>query len=221
VKRPELFLFEDDGGILPVHSVGLELFGTKRLSVFDLDYSAAVVNGRGRTLSAVQNVSDANGSKGLNMRLNLGLREVPGLQFGVTTYFDEFPESEDSARGPLDERILGGHFVYTRQGTEFLAELIQLHHRDPATEGAYDTLGLYLQGAYQVRRFKPYYRFDYLNVDEADPLITTEQYDLQRHTLGARWDVSTWLALKFEYEHEKRPGLFRFQAAGVQAAFVF
>jgi hypothetical protein len=221
VRRPQIFLFEDDGGVLPVHSVGVELFGTKQLFGLDLDYSAAVVNGRGRSLRVVQNVRDANQSKGVNLRLNVDVPEVPGLAFGLTGYFDEFPESEEPARGPLDERILGGHFVYTREGTEFLAELLQLHHRDPVMEEDYDTLGLYVQGAYQVRRWKPYYRFDYVNIDEADPLFTTEQYDLRRHTLGARWDVSTWLALKFEYEHEKRPGLFQFQAGGVQAAFSF
>ena len=45
-SRPEMYLFEDEGGILPVHEVGLQAAGTLRAPAIDFKYSVSLVNGR-------------------------------------------------------------------------------------------------------------------------------------------------------------------------------
>lgn len=222
VNRPEIFRFEDDGGILPTHSVGVELYGTQPVSGLELDYSVGVFNGRGATLDEVQNVRDLNRSKAVNFRLFVLPAAVPGLQVGITTYLDEFPEVRERpfGRGPIGEQIVGGHLVYTRESSELLAELLRVRHRDDERRETFTSDGLYVQAGYQMNRWKPYYRFDLLNIDEADPLFAPFRQDLRRHTIGSRWDVSTWLAVKFEYAYEHRP-LFHFHTGGLQAAFSF
>src|SRR5207244_12772364 len=44
VERPEALKFEDDGGILPVHSVGIEVGGRAERDDWTLDYVGNIAN---------------------------------------------------------------------------------------------------------------------------------------------------------------------------------
>src|SRR5262245_14781893 len=54
VERPEALKFEDDGGILPVHFVGLEAAGRASIGAWDLGYVGYVANGRGPRPDVIQ-----------------------------------------------------------------------------------------------------------------------------------------------------------------------
>ena len=223
VTRPEILLFEDEGGFLPVHSVGVELSGVKRAGFLDLQYNAAVANGRGESIREVQNVRDLNKSKALNFRLSLSPAETPGFNFGLTAYFDRFPETagHPETPGETEERIFMGHFVYREHNIELVSEIVNVRHREEISRDTFETIGGYIQGAYELNRWKPYYRFDFVDFDADDPLFSPEQRALRRQTLGTRWDVSTWMALKFEYAYEDRRRFASFHVGAVQAAFSF
>ncbi len=224
VSRPNLHFFEDDGGILPVHMVGVDFSGRKELGPLDVLFRATVGNGRGRTLDEVQNVKDANRNKSLNLHFNLAPEAFPGLDFGVSTYFDRIPENPFNIfrQGEMDERIWVGHLVYLRKGIEILAEVATIGHKEDATQREFDSHGLYVQGAYQLPKWKPYFRFDLLDLDEADPLVfPPERVDINQTTLGVRWDPSTWLALKFEYRYAEHARSHTSHSGVFQSAFVF
>ncbi len=224
VSRPNLHFFEDDGGILPVHTVGVDFSGRRGLGPLDVLVRATVGNGRGRTLDEVQNVKDANRSKSLNLHFNLAPDALPGLDFGVSTYFDRIPENPFNVfrRGEMDERIWVGHLAYLRKGIEILAEVAAIGHKEDSTQREFDSQGLYIQGAYQLPKWKPYFRFDLLDLDEADPLYRRpERVDISQTTLGVRWDPSTWLALKFEYRYAERARKHTSHSGIFQSAFVF
>ena len=224
VSRPQLHLFEDNGGILPEHSVGVEIAGSKETRPVDFLLSASVMNGRGRTLDEVQNVRDANRNKALNLHFSLEPNAVPGLNFGISTYLDRIPENplNFARQGEMDERIWLGHLVYLKEGIEFLAEVAAIGHKESLTEREFDSHGFYVQGAYQLPKWKPYFRFDLLDFDEADPLyFPPHRVDINMTTLGVRWDPSTWLALKFEYRYAEREGNKTSHSGLFQSAFVF
>jgi len=223
ISRPDIFSFEDMGGILPVHATGLEAAGLLDLGGMDVQYFVGVFNGRGKSLREIQNASDANDSKALNLQLCLFPDPIPGLQLGLTGYVDAFPEdplSEDRL-GEMDERILMGHLVFADRGLELLFELAHVSHEEDATARRFDTLGLYAQGAYQIGRWTPYVRLDHIDLDEEDPLFSHPQVDLERLTVGVRWDPIAWLALKAEYRSTKPGGLERSHSGVTQAAFTF
>lgn len=220
--RPEMYRFEDEGGVLPVHEVGLQLFGAKDVRSVRLEYNLSVANGRGKTPDEVVLFRDHNRSKALNLWLGVAPRRVTGLKFGGVIRTDTIPADSDHAGrdSVLDERILGGFAVFQRSKAEFLAEVVRMRHGETATGRRFTTLGYYLQGAYGFGPFKPYYRFEILDRGEGDPYYPSAP-DVHRHTGGVRIDPRTWACIKVEVGREHlRPG-GRFGTAAAQVAFTF
>ncbi len=204
IDRPDVYRFEDDNGILPVHSVGIELTGTYDFGPFDLDYTLNIANGRGEVVDEVQNVADRNDSKAVGLMVSIKPEIMPGLFFGGNFYLDDIPEG--SGHGKIDELILGGHVGYLYSNWEFLLEGFNIEHDDnDVTNHAYSTLGAYAQAAYRFGQWKPYYRYDLVQFNKRDPFYSTSFVeplsDVNRHTLGIRYDITTFNAIKLEYNH--------------------
>jgi hypothetical protein len=82
---------------------------------------------------------------------------------------------------------------------ELLGELFNIYHDDHTSDQVFDSVGWYAQVSYVVESVTPYYRFDLLNFGGADPYYSPNVNDVHKHTLGARWDLLPWNALKVEY----------------------
>src|SRR5437667_12172842 len=84
--RPFLFQFEDQGGILPIHNVGVTASGRIPSGALGLHYVAEVGNGRASsspiTEEPVQNVVDDHNHKAFNLALFVRPDAVRGLQVG-------------------------------------------------------------------------------------------------------------------------------------------
>lgn len=203
ITRPEIHLFEgDDGGFLPVHSVGLELSGAHEIQVGDVGYNLGLYNGRGRTVTEVQNVKDKNDSKALNVLLSLKPQALKGLEVGGNVYLDEIPGSPPTASRlqSIDERIIGGYVTYVMDRLELLGELFHIVHDDKTSGREFESLGCYLQGGYRIESTTPYYRLDVMDVANGDPFFTTPRNrDRLKHTWGLRWEPFSWNAVKLEY----------------------
>jgi hypothetical protein len=222
VARPDIHAFEDEGAILPEHSIGVEALGETTAGPFDLFYSGTVVNGRGARLSQIQNSTDENRGKGVNLHLSLSPHAVRGLTFGLSGYIDRLPTAgaAPNRSRPIDELILAGHLVWVRNDAELLSELVRLRHREGPGGASHMTTGLYAQGAYRWGPGKPYYRFDYIDYDRED-LLFADRNGINKHTFGVRWDPATWMALKLEYRYGRQGALRRTHATVFQSAFTF
>jgi hypothetical protein len=213
--RPLMYRFEDDGGILPVHMVGVQLAGTFNRSAGALKYSAALVNGRGHIPDEIPNVRDGNDDKAVSLWLGLAPAAARGLEFGGAAYFDTIPGVDSDPS--IDERILGGYLVYRRSGLEVLSEVSNVRHE--RTGQVFETWGLYAQTGLKRGRWMPYYRFDRVEVAEGDPFLPA--LDVSMHTVGLRWDAMSWAALKGEYHREHPAGGEDVHSGRFQAAFTF
>jgi hypothetical protein len=223
IERPIVYRWEHDGGVLPVHEVGLAVLGAVPVGPVSLEYSASVTNGRGPSPSEVQDFGDANSSKAVNLWLGLVPRSLRALKLGGVARFDRIPgmPREDGSAAPeLEERIMGGFAAFTPRRGEALAEVLHVEHEATDSGQSWRTLGLYLQGALRFGRFKPYYRYDYLDVGEGDPFYGASG-TLERHTLGLRYDPWSWAALKAELFHEDPASGAGVGAVAFQAAFTF
>jgi hypothetical protein len=82
--RPIMYLFEDGGGILPVHLVGLSLFGAvPNTDKIGLHWVAEMGNGlSSNPISGVQNFLSDRNYKATNFALYIRPEIVPGLQIG-------------------------------------------------------------------------------------------------------------------------------------------
>jgi hypothetical protein len=213
-ERPLMYRFEDDGGILPVHMVGVQAAGAWNARRATLKYSAAVVNGRGHIPDEIANVRDASDAKAVSLWLGVAPAGT-GLEVGLSAYLDTLPAFAD--HGDVRERIFGAYVVFAHDGLELLGELSRVRHR--ADGDTFDAWGGYAQAGLKRGRWTPYYRFDRVEVAAGDPFL--EAGELSMHTLGLRFELLSWAALKGEYHREQPAGADGVHSARVQAAFTF
>jgi hypothetical protein len=222
--RPEIYRFEDDdgGGLLPVHEVGVRLSGAASIRPLRFEYAASLVNGRASDPSRVLTFQDENGAKAVHLWAGISPRGLPHLQFGGAAVFDTIPPDSAGVRpAPLDEKIWGGFVVFQGSRLEVLAEVFAIHHRDKVTSVEWKSRGLYAQGAWEFGRWKPYYRYDWVDRDEGDPYYPEGLQDVDKHTIGLRVDPWSRVALKVEASRARFAGGEPFNAAAIQAAFTF
>ena len=218
-SRPFLFAFEDEGGILPIHNVGLTATGAIPSGRLGLHYVAEVGNGRpySRGKEPVSNVTDNNNGKSINLGLFARPEWVPGLQIGASVYHDRLtPEGLPH----ISQTIFAGHAVYTTPQFEWLNEGILMRH-DPRGQSSIYTVGFYTQIAKQFGKFRPYARYQYLNVPTRDPLFGAEVGRRNGPSLGVRYDLSEFVALKAQYERIDRRDHSLVNELTMQAAFTF
>ena len=201
IGRPGLFNFEDDGGVLPVHLVGVVLKGRKDSDAVGLDYTLEVGNGRGPTPDPPQIVVDANDAKAVNVSVGVQPTSVEGLRVGGGVYLDKIPANGDAGAGSVhseaDEQIVSLFGTYMANDWEVLAEFIDISH-DFDTGGEANSDGWYLQVGRAFDSWTPYARIDSVTLDDADTYYANVD-DREALSVGVRWDYSDWSALKLQY----------------------
>jgi hypothetical protein len=199
-NRPDMHRFEDDGGLLPTHGVGIDAVGRLETKAADFDYTVLVSNGRHSDPFQTQVIVDQNRSKALSLYLMVSPNATPGLSLGGSVYLDKLPTHLPG--GDIRERILSGYLTYVHDKLEFLGEYNGIRHEEPGTRQVFNTKGYYAQFAVHLGRWRPYYRYDRQDPDPHDPYFGVRE-DVKRHSVGVRWDVLNWNALFGEYSHRK------------------
>jgi hypothetical protein len=216
VGRPFLFQFEDGGGILPVHNVGVTVNGLIPSGRLGLHYVAEVGNGRASALGSepVQNVVDENNGKAVNLALFARPNAVRGLQVGFSAYHDGLHPGGGLNIG---ETIFAAHAVLQRPNFEWLNEALVIRH---AVEGGhvFETPGFYSQISKAFGQYRPYFRYQYVNASPHEPIFPFVGLQ-QGPSVGMRFDASDAVALKLQYDHSA----FRQQQSvnGLELQFAF
>jgi len=162
----------------------------------------------------VQNVSDENGRKAVNLALLA--RPATGLQTGVSLYLDRLaPQSLPR----VSESILAVHLVYQRRVAEVLGEAIFIRHR-PRGGPQFRTSAFYLQGSRRFGKWQPYFRYQYLDVPAEDPVFAPAGRS-QGPAVGLRYDLGVFTALKAQYERLSGRASGAVNELRLQAAFTF
>jgi hypothetical protein len=199
--RPFLFEFEDRGGILPVHMIGVSASGLIPSGSLGLHYVAEVGNGRASRTplqeEPVQNEIDDQNHKAFNFAVFARPEAVPGLQAGFSVYNDLLAPA-NSPR--INETILAAHAVLIRPKYEWLNEALLDRHTISGTSVSFNTPGFYTQVSKQFGLYRPYFRYQYVNAANNEPVFP--DVELQHGpSLGLRFDASESVALKFQYDY--------------------
>lgn len=220
--RPTIYKFEDDGGILPVHYVGLEFSGILDAPGGTVSYVSNVANGRGTIGDEVKLVEDNNDSKMVGFMFTYEPAAILGLGLGLNVITDKIPAKAGTAdRGDeIDETISGAHIFYVQDPWEILLEAQNVNHFNHATDLRDESVGGYGQLGYKIGKYKPYFRHDWLRVSDRDPFFEGLVEDESSNTLGLRYELSTFNALKFEYRHIDQDNAQKNEAT-VQSSFAF
>lgn len=220
IGRPFIFDFEDHGGILPIHNVGVSATGVLS-NTLGLHYIAEIGNGRSARTelgnNPVQNVTDEHNGKAFNLALFFKPDALPGWQFGASGYHDH---QTPLAAPNVSENILSGHVIYQRSRFEFLNEGVLLQHSPDHSAITVNIPGFYSQISRRFGNYRPYFRYEYLNVPARDPLYADVGL---RHgpILGLRYDVNEMSAFKIQYGRTMHRNLNSVNALALQFAFAF
>ena len=202
VRRPQFLDFEDKGGVLPVHTVGL--WGTGGVALGDGKLTYDLYVGNAATIE--------DGTLNMNMAGLTRFRPSFGTTVGYTFRgaLEGLKAGLHWLRGDVQSltlnnktalNITGGYLVYPEEPWEFMTELYRFDNKDltgkSGTHGSWATFG---QLARTFGRWTPYGRAEWTNLNQRDPyfrdLETGRSY--VRGALGIRYDLTNRAALKLE-----------------------
>jgi hypothetical protein len=218
VTRPTIFAYR--GGLIPIHDVGLMATGRIPSGSAALHYVFELGNGQSSqsaTAEPTQNSVDENDGKSVNLGIFAKPEILPGLQVGFSAHRDRLRP----ANAPLaDQMTLAAHAVYQGQALEWLNEVVVVRSARPISGLNTVTSGAYTQVSRQVATVRPYFRYQYVDADVADVAFSALGH---RHgpTVGLRFDLGKFAALKAQYERTIRRGLLDVNSFAGQLAFTF
>lgn len=212
VSRPEILRF---GGVMPLHSVGVEVSGRFAASAWDINYIANFANGRARDFSVTQGAVDVNRQKAVAVKLSFAHQARRTFIFGPMFYRDVIPAdpTKPTRLADLTETIPGFHVVYRDPRLELLSEYFRIRHVNRVTAEKATHEGWYAIGVLRSWRIKPYAGIDVAEFASGQAYFAGGDASVRRYLAGARYDVNPFNALKFEYRYEDR-------ASGVTHALV-
>jgi hypothetical protein len=236
VGRPSFLEFEDSGGILPVHMVGVSVHGAIPSGKLNLNYFVEAGNGldysSNPNVNQVQQVTSFGDSKAVNLAILSRPEFLPGLQFGGGVYYDSItPDLETPTNGisslPKNTQfIFNSHVAYHNAGWEFMTEGYLIRDQ-PDNQRAHYSPAFFTQVSRKFGVFTPYARFTYYNVSRND-LLYTLAWDGGANagvhygpSFGVRYDFSNFAAFKLQYDYLIDTGLDDASRIAVQACFTF
>jgi hypothetical protein len=223
--RPFMYYFEDSGGILPVHIVGLEAQGlVPHSGKWNAHWIAEVGNGESSLFigqpivnQPVQNFLADSNHRAFNVAGYIRPDWLSGLQIGGNFYNDErFP---DGLAG-VENSIFGAYVIYITPQWEFLNEIEDQRDRSVGTSTAYNTALGYTQVSRKFGKFRPYFRWQEVNVPANDPLYgTVGRYE--GPSVGLRMDFFDYAAFKVQYNRIDTRNPVPMNGVDSQVSFTF
>lgn len=203
-ERPQVVQFEDDGGLIPAHSVGVHADGRFALGDSHLRYDVDLGNGRAANRETVQVEHDTNRAKSFNVRLRLEPSgALDGLIVGGNLYVDSIPARDpgDAAAmplGPLREWLAGAHVAYFEHDLHLVAEAYAIEHTELDTGASHWTYAAFAEAGKTFDKLLPFVRYEWTQFpSEGDPFYgRTADDGYQTVTVGLKHATSENIALK-------------------------
>ena len=220
VGRPFIFEFEDGGGILPIHNVGVSLYGKVPSGKLGLHWVAEVGNGRtsnSPNAEFVQNVFDENNRKSVNIALFARPEWVEGLEVGGSVLKDRLYPTGFSR---MNQTVSSAYVAYDRSGMEILNEVVIVGNDMLDAHRNFHNSGFYSQVSHKYKMVRPFVRYEYLNVNDHDPIFGS----VGRRSgplAGVRFEVGEFSAFKVQYGRTFRSGFGTANSLTGQIAFAF
>ena len=213
VLRPRFLDFEDKGGILPAHMVGIWSTGKFKSGGGRLTYDAFVGNGPkitgGGTTAQPLGTLDPNiagdNDHSAMVGLNVGYEfsgSMDGLRLavhGMSGNADTYTATPTFNKTGL--KMIGGSAVYLSSEWEVMSEYYRFNNKDKSgTTGAHKSWASYLQAGKSFNDLTPYVRVERTVLDQQDNYFSTQAsgQSYARQALGLRYNVNQNTALKFE-----------------------
>lgn len=204
LRRPKFLQFEDNGGIMPAHTVGLWLTGATHAGGGKFFYDLYAGNSQEIVDGALdmRNAGTGHGHFGGGARLGYQFTTgaADGLMFGVHAFSSRI---DDDAALPNATQVFayGGFVVYDTDHWENMAEIYLFDDRDiNGGTGTHRSTAGFLQLGYRSTWGVPYARYERTVLEQSDPYFAALEGGASYHriALGARFDLDLKSAIKLE-----------------------
>ena len=211
-SRPRFIEFEDKGGIMATHSVGLWLTGHAGAGRGRVFYDAYIANGsrvEGGTVE-FNAFRDDNASKAYGGRVGYRFGgALDGLVLGLHALHDRIDVDSPAGRRGVDVAMAGGFAVVERDDWEVIGEYYGLRNRDRESGARRASWAAFLQlGRTFADAWTPYVRWEQAHLDAADAYFAGLESgrSYRRGVAGLRYDLGPRAALKLEAARTREDG---------------
>ena len=218
-SRPASIAF--GGSFIPLHFLGALGEGAASAGGLNVNYYSGIGNGRSSVLSRDGDFGDVNNNKAWLAGAFLKPDWLYGFQVGGAVYRDKI---DATGKPEAREWIENAHIVWTRENPEIIAEFFNVSHAAPGSGVAVTSQAWYAQIGWRLPfadLWKPYYRYEYIHIPQADLVYRGTVASSRGSTLGVRYDISNYAAFKFEYRNQSAFGVKNFNAFFAQTDFTF
>lgn len=226
ISRPRFVDFEDRGGLLPVHSIGLWASGKTALGPGRIVYEAYLGNGprieRRRLLFNAFNDDNegkmVGGLLGYEPTGALGglVVGVHGFVTGVNAY-----AGDGSSLRRIDLRMGGGYFSYNEHDWEAIGEYYRFTNSDSLSHARYSSRMWFVQAGRSTGLVTPFVRYERSSPDLNDFYFASqrEARPYRRIALGARYALNPSAALKLELSSTAESAALLLDESGAPSPF--
>jgi hypothetical protein len=216
IERPQVVQFEDDGGPLPIHTVGVQLSG-RDLSAAHLGFDVLVGNPLGNRPTS----DNRNSATSLTLAVHSQL--TPALRIGASGYRDELRTgsptlSGDTLRAAMTQTIGGGFVAFFSDRAEAVVEGHEVSNSSAGRTTSSPNWFAYA-GVRLADRIVPYVVHEDVRLAESDPYFTSDRF--RREIAGIRFEQTAGAVLKLEARSLDRRGFDRATELGLQLALAF
>jgi hypothetical protein len=202
LRRPQFLQFEDSGGILPAHTVGLWLTGSRPAGAGKLRYDLYAGNDQ-QIVQGILDMRNAGGPHGglmgggrIGYQFSAGAAE--GLVLGLHALSTRI---DDDAANVTRVRAYGGYAAYDTDQWEGIAEIYLFDNQDlSGGSGSHSSNAGFAQLGYRRGWGVPYARYERTSLDQTDAYFAQLRGGASYHrvALGVRFDIDLKSALKLE-----------------------
>lgn len=238
IRRPQFLMFEDEGGFLPAHTVGVYLSGQVKNKTMGIAYGAMVGNGPeitvedGTVLLSPNNTTDNSIGKSVAGHFTVSPAVIPGLNVGGSGHFSRV-QSDQAVKDlgqptvDVDQTILAAALVYVRESLGLTGEYFTVRDKDMLSGGS----GTHTSHAYYgllsytlADRWVPYLMYETMSVKNGaaqDPyFFVLGVSDVTKAIGGIRYNLTPRSSIRGEARRVKW-GDFNWDEYAVQWAIGF
>lgn len=215
INRPRFLDFEDKGGMLPSHSLGLWWTGNHPRGEDHINYSAYIANGNQIATSADEKLLSFNAAgdnnNGKLIGASLAYQWVSSLEIGLHAYRDTVETYLNGDTSELVNRnavMMAGSFLsYDANDWEIMVEWYhfandtqKLAAGAPGREGDHDSDLWFAQAGRLFQKWMPYLRIEQARLDANDAYFNSMDsgQPYKREAAGLRYNWNTRTAFKLE-----------------------
>ena len=226
IFRPRFVEFEDKGGIIPAHSVGVWASGKARLGTGRMTYDLYLSNGpsiRNRELDP-NTFTDDTPNKLVGFNLGYLPRGTSGgLVIGVHGFgstVDAFAPSGSQLSGTR-LRAGGAYFGYDADDWEAIGEYYAFRNADVASGIGHSSHAGFLHVGRVIGSWTPYVRYELTSLAPEDNYFRSLEIgrSYRRGVLGARYALDPKSSFKFELSGTRESSLTQIDETGAPVPF--